>query len=573
MRRALLTALDNHFQSHFSLLSLSSTSEIPLKLARRNHSHNTGVPFSGVPETIRWDTNPDGLILVQMIRDCINCGNVTHGLQLHCYAIRSGFVSNVFVNTALVSFYAKVVSIDDAHKLFDEMSQPNVVSWNAVISGYVHSGDLWKALSLFLQLYQSNLRADAYSFTSALAACGQLNLLRLGMSVHSRIVVYGLVSSVVVANCLIDMYGKCSSIDGAIRVFDELKDRDVISWNSVIAACARNRKLQLASDYFYQMPWPDTVTYNEMISGISQFGDMDEAIKILRSMPNPNSSSWNAIISGYVVRNRAGEALDFFAEMHAKAVMDEFTYSSILSGIAGVSALKWGTLIHCCALKHGLIASMIIGSALVDMYSKCGQVNNAEMVFQFMPRKNIVTWNALISGLAHNGESRRVVQYFEELKGAKGLKPDDITFVNVLAACSHCQMPLEKAYGYLTSMTNDYGIKPKPEHVASIIRLMGHHGQLCKAEKVIYELGLESCPPVWRALLGASGACGNLGVAKVAAAYLRRLEGNEMGYVILSNINKDCGNWVDATAVWELMRDQGVIKEAGFSWIDERKFT
>ncbi|KAL2902954.1 hypothetical protein RDABS01_028036 [Bienertia sinuspersici] len=501
-----------------------------------------------------------------MIRSCINNGYVSHGKQLHCYALQSGFASDVYVNTALLSFYAKVVSLVDAHQLFDEMPQPNIVSWNTLISGYVHSGNLWKALSLFLELNQSELRADAYSFSSALAACGQLILLQLGMSIHSRIIVYGLESSVVVANCLIDMYGKCSNEDDAILVFNNLRDKDMISWNSVIAASARNQRLELASEYFYQMPCSDTVTYNEMINGISRFGNIDEAIKILMSMRNPNSSSYNAIISGYVVRNRAMEALEFFAYMHAnEVIMDEFTFSSILSGIASVSSLRWGMLIHCCAIKHGWATSLIIGSALVDMYSKCGQVKDAELLFQFMPRKNIVTWNTLISGLAHNGDSHRVVQYFEELKGVKGLKPDDITFINLLGACTNCQMPLEKAYKYLASMIDDYGIKPKPEHLASIIRLMGYHGQLSKAEKMIDELGFGSCPSVWRALLGACGGCADLGVAKVAAEKLVKLEGSEVGYVILSNINKDHGNWMDATAVWDSMRDQGVIKEAGFS--------
>ncbi|KMT12511.1 hypothetical protein BVRB_5g104380 [Beta vulgaris subsp. vulgaris] len=570
MQRAIYRAISNHSQNHkLSLLSLSSTSEPPIKLTRRSHTNVDGLPFSGIPETIKWGTKPDdSLTWVQMIRYCTNHNYVSHGKQLHCYVLQSGFTSNVYISTTLVSFYAKVVSLDDAHKLFDEIPQPNVVSWNAVISGYLHSGNLWNALSLFVELNQSELRANAYSFTLALAACGQLMLLQLGMSVHSKIVVYGLESSVVVANCLIDFYGKCSSEADAIHVFDELRDKDVISWNSIIAACARNRRLDLASDYFYQMPCPDTVTYNEMINGISKFGDINEAIKILRSMPNPNSSSWNAIISGYVVRNRAQAALDFFTQMHRNAViMDEFTFSSILSGIACVSALKWGSLIHCCAIKYGLVASRIIGCALVDMYSKCGRVLDAEILFRAMPIKNIVTWNALICGLAHNGESYRVIQYFEELKATKGLIPDDITFVNVLAACSHCQMPLEKAYEYLTSMIFNYGIKPKPEHLASIIRLMGHHGQLRKAEKMINELGFGSWSSVWRALLGACVVCVDLDVAKVAAAKLMELEGDEVGFVMLSNINKDRGNWVDANAVWQLMRGQGVIKEAGLSWV------
>ncbi|KAL9231141.1 hypothetical protein vseg_006399 [Gypsophila vaccaria] len=452
------------------------------------------------------------------------------------------------------------------------MAEPNVVSWNALISGYVRAGKLMKALSVFTELNRSGIRPDSYSFSSVLAACGLLSLLRLGMLIHSMVVVYGFDSSVVVMNCLIDMYGKSGFVEGSIRVFDGLLDKDVISWNSIIAACARNQRLDLAFHYFYQMPCPDTITYNELINGVSRFGVIDDAVAVLRSMPKPNSSSWNSILSAYVVRNRAGEALKFFAEMHRKGVvMDGFTFSSIISGIASISAFRWGVLMHCYTVKCGLVASTIIGSALIDMYSKCGKVEDAETLFYGLPQKNIVTWNTLISGFAHNGDSHKVVQYFEKLKETKGLRPDDVTFINVLASCCHNQTPLEKAYEYFRSMINDYGIKPRPEHVTSVIKLMGHHRQLSKVETMINDLGLGSCAAVWRALLGACGTYGELQIAKVAAARLSELEGrDEFGYVTLSNINKVCENWEDATAVWEQMKDKGVMKGAGFSWTEGR---
>ena len=572
MQRSLLGVLNNYFQIHnFFVISTFSISRFTLNLIRLNHTNAKELLFSEIAKTTKWDTEPDDFTLVQMIRNCTNRGHVIQGKQLHSYALRSGSASNVYVCTSLVSFYSKIVSMNDAHKLFDEMPRPNIVSWNTMISGYVHSGKLWKSLSLFIELGRSELRADAYSFTSALAACGLLILLHLGVSIHSKIIVYGLASSVFVTNCLIDMYGKCSSEAAAIRVFHELTDKDVISWNSVIAACARNQRLELAYHYFIQMPCSDTITYNEMICGVSQYGEIDEAFKILKSMPKPNSSSWNAIISGYVNRNRAGEALSIFGQMYASAIkMDEFTFSSILRGIASVSALRWGTLVHSCCIKHGQLTSMIIGSALIDMYSKCGQIQDAKLVFQHMPRRNIVSWNALISGLAHNGESHRVVQYFEKLKGVKWLKPDDITFVNVLAACSLCRMPLQKAYEYIMSMVYDYGIKPKPQHVGSVFKVMGQYGQLSKAVKIIHELGFESSPPVWRALLGACGACGDLEVAKIAATKLIKLENDEAGFVILSNIHKNRGNWEDASALWEQMRLEGVMKEPGFSSIESK---
>ncbi|KAJ8436333.1 hypothetical protein Cgig2_005257 [Carnegiea gigantea] len=526
MQRAILRAHDNHLQiQNLRALSLSSTSTLGISgnSVRRNHASNE-IAFLGVSET----TKPDGHALVQMIRNCMTQAHTSYGEQLHCYVLQSGFSSNVFVSTALVSFYAKMVSLEDARKVFEEMPQRNVVSWNTMISGYAHSGKLQKALSFFLELNKSEILADAYSCTPALAACGQLRLLRLGMSIHSRIVMYGLESSVVVGNCLIDMYGKCCSVEDAIRVFHGLVEKDVISWNSVIAASARNQRLEQAFAYIYQMPCPDTISYNELINGVAQFGNIDEAIDILRSIPNPDSSSWNSIISGYMVRNRTWEALGFFTQMHAKGViMDVFTFSSILSGIARVSSITWGTSIHCCTVKHGLVASTIIGSALISMYSKCGQVRDAEILFRSLPSKNIVTWSTIISGFAHNGESDKVIQYFEGLQGEKELRPDDITFVNLLAACSHNKMPLEQAYKYFSRMINEYGIEPTPEHLASMIRLMGHDGEVARAKKMIYELGFGSCKSVWKALLGACDECGNLEVAKVAAAKMVELGGDD----------------------------------------------
>ena len=568
MQRALFRAFENHIQTQNLLpLSLFSTSTLSISVSsvRRNHTGNE-IAFWAVSET----AIPDGHALVKMIRECIVQGQTSYGEQLHCSVLQSGFASNVFISTALVSFYAKMVSLDDARTLFDEMPHRNVVSWNTVISGYVHSGKLQKALSFFLELNKSEIQADAYSFTPALAACGQLRLLHLGMSMHARILIYGLESSAVVANCLIDMYGKCCSVEDAIRVFHGLVEKDVISWNSVIAATARNQRLEQAFAYVYQMSRPDAISYNELINGVAQFGNIDEAIDILRSIPNPNSSSWNSIISGYVARNRTWEALAFFTQMHAKAViMDEFTFSSILSGIARVSSTTWGTSIHCCTIKHALVTSTIIGSALISMYSKCGRVRDAEMLFHSLPNKNIVTWSTMISGFAHNGESVKVIQYFEGLKGEKDLRPDNITFVNLLAACSHNKVPLEQAYTYFSCMTNEYGIEPTPEHLASMIRIMGHHGEVATAKKMIHELGFGSCKSVWKALLGACDECGNLVVAEVAAAKMVELGGaDDFGYVVWSNINKRHGNWVYSNEVWKLMRHRGVIKEAGFSWID-----
>ncbi|CAA2958775.1 pentatricopeptide repeat-containing At5g47460 [Olea europaea subsp. europaea] len=515
-------------------------------------------------------SKPNAYTLVHLTRACTTTGRFSRGQQLHSHILKSGFDSNVFVSTALVNFYAMFEELNDAQKLFVEIPQPSVVSWNSLISGFVRSGKFRKALSLFVQMEKSGVLADSYSLTAALSACGQLSLVQFGKSVHSKIVKLGVQRSIVVSNCLIDVYGKCGFPAEAIWIFDDMADKDTISWNSILAANARNGKLESAFRIFSQMPNPDTISYNELISGIAQFGNIEDGIGILSRMPNPNSSSWNSIITGFVNRSRAREALEFFNKMHLRGVnMDEFTFSSLLSGIASLSAITWGCSIHCCTVKRGLNENVIVGSAIIDMYFKCGQVKEAEEIFHSMCRMNLVTWNTMISGYAHNGDSNKVIQLFEQLKTIKDLHPDEITFLNVLSACWHSRIPFGIANQYFEAMIKDHRINPTPEHCSCMIRLMGHEGEVYKAEKMINELGFESCGLVWRTLLGACVSCGNIELAEKAAMKVIELERDqELVYVMMSNIYAHHGNWKDVRGIRELMKKRKVRKVAGLSWIE-----
>ncbi|XP_016458965.2 putative pentatricopeptide repeat-containing protein At5g47460 [Nicotiana tabacum] len=514
-------------------------------------------------------SKPNAYSLVHLTRACTNLGWFSPGEQLHCCILKSGYDINVFVTTALVNFYVKSQLLNKAHQLFEEMTEPNVVSWNTLIFGYVRSGQFTAALNLFIQLERSELCSDSYSFTAALSACGPLGLRLVGRLLHAKIVKFGVECSIVVCNSLIDMYGKCGSTEESTNVFNSMMEKDTISWNSVIAANTRNNRLEQAFDFLHQMPEPDTVSYNEVISGMAQFGNIEDAVEMLSRMPTPNSSSWNSIITGYVNRGRAKEALHFFQNMHRNNVlMDQFTFSSILSGIANISAVTWGRLIHCCTIKYGVNETVVVGTALIDMYSKCGLMKEAEILFESLPVKNLITWNTIISGYAHNGNSDEVIRLFEQLKLVKDLQPDGITFVNVLAACWHNKMSLQAANEYFKLMVKQYEICPMPEHCSSMIKLMGQEGDVSKAEKMIYELGFENCGLVWKALLGASVTCGDIKIAEVAAAKVIELEGdNEFVYVLMSNMYALHRKWIDVGGTREQMKERKVRKEAGWSWI------
>ncbi|XP_076920712.1 putative pentatricopeptide repeat-containing protein At5g47460 [Bidens hawaiensis] len=515
-------------------------------------------------------TKPNEYDLVHKIRECTNSGLYNHGLQLHCYVLKSELTANGFISSALINFYVKMDLVKDAHQLFDEIPEPGLVAWNTLISGYVRSGKFRRGLSLFLELERSGICSDSYSYTAVLAVCGRLNFIWLGKSVHSKVVKSGVECSTFVSNCLIDMYGKCEVVEDAIKIFNEMWFKDTFSWNSVIDACTRNERIEQAVGFLNQMPNPDTITYNEIITGIARFGDMEQAIEILLTMPNPNSSSWNSILTGYVNHNSPRNALKVFNLMHSNGVqMDEFTFSSILSGVARVGAYTSGILIHCCVLKLGFDESVVVGSALIDMYSKCGQVNIAEFIFESVPDKNLVTWNAMISGFAHNENSSKVIELFKQMKQTKDIHPDGITFLNVLSACWHNKTPLEVAIQYFESMIHSYNIDPTVEHCSCMIRLMGHEGEVWRAEGMISQLGFESCGGVWRALLAACVDCGDLKVAETAARKVVDLEGDgDFVYVMMNNIYARFGKWEDADAMRKMMRDKKVSKEAGFSWIE-----
>lgn len=522
------------------------------------------------PQILGFGSKPNAYNLVHLIRDCTNNSRFSHGQQLHLQVLKSGFISNVFVSTSLINFYVKFELMSDAHHLFDEIPEPSVVSWNSLISGYVHSGKFHRALNLFSQLEKCNLAADSYSLTAALCACSQLSRVEIGKSLHSKIVKYGAECSVFVANCLIDMYGKCGYVSDAMKVFGDLIEKDDISWNSALAANARNGALDQAFAIFHQMPNPDTISYNELIDGIAKFGVVEDAITLLSRMPNPNSSSWNTIISGYANRERGRDAVRFFCKMHSCGVrMDEFTFSSVLSSIARLSSLTLGSLAHCCALKNGFDEYVVVGSAITDMYFKCGAVEMAERSFDSLPEKNLVTWNALISGYAHNGDSGKVFELFEKLKGTKDLEPDEITFLNVLSACWHGRVGLDVVRGYFDEMRIECGIDPMPEHCCLMMKVMGQEGDVGDAEAMIGELGFGSCAVVWRALLGACVSCGDVRVAEVAARRVVELEGeSEFVYVSLSNVYAGRGNWDGAARMRRVMKERKVRKEAGCSWIE-----
>ncbi|KAK9142990.1 hypothetical protein Syun_012390 [Stephania yunnanensis] len=515
---------------------------------------------------------PNSYTLVCLINTSIDLGWIFYGKELHCYVIQSGFSSNVYIGSSLISLYARSELLTEAQKVFDEITSRNIVAWNSLICGYIQSGQFLEAMSLVVELERSDMRADSFTINAALTACAQQCLLDFGQAIHSRIVKVGLNRNVVVLNCLIHMYGKCGCVDEGVEVFNEITHKDLVSWNSVIGASAANGRLAESFNFLNQMPCPDTISYNEVIHGITQFGNMEDAVRLMSQMPNPPPASWNSVITGYIIQDRVVEALEFFAKMRLEGVeQDEFTHSTILKGVSSSSALTWGRVVHSSAIKSGLDTSVICGSALVDMYSKCGEISSAELVFHSLPKKNLVSWNTMLAGYAHNGKASEVIRLFEQLKTVPGLTPDDLTFLCVLSVCAqgNAGEKLQLGSQYFKTMTKEYKIKPTVEHCTCMIGILGRRGEAWRAKEMIRELGYWTFGSVWKALLSACCWNGDVKGAEATTAKVIELDReDELVYVQLSNLYAYHGRWRDVSNVRRLMKDRRLLKEPGCSWLE-----
>lgn len=471
-----------------------SETEIPAEENNRDCHGNVNDAGTG-----QWD-------ILDVLQDCINTKSLLMGRSTHAHMIKNGIRNDVLVTNYLINMYARCGSIKDARDLFEKMPERSLVSWNTVVSAYTQSENGIEAIKMVWRMQQEGVLPDKFTFTSVLRACATLMALAEGKQVHALIVKIETEFNVFVESALVDMYGKCGSVEDARLVFDKMPERNLVSWNAMIAAFAQN-------------------------------GEGEEALNVFRQV------------------QRAG------------VNQNQYTLSSALSACASLAALQEGNQVHVVSIKTGFQYDVFVGSALVDMYAKCGSIKNAQNVFDEMPKRNVVSWNAMITGFAQHGRGIETLEIFEQMQQA-GVKPNGITFVCVLSACSHAGL-VNEGQRYFDSMTGDHGITPRIHHYACMIDLLGRAGRLYEAEDLIDKMPYEPNAAVWGSLLGACRIHGYMELAQRAAERLFEVEPHNAGnHVLLSNIYAAAGRWDDVEKVWKLMKDSGVKKDKGRSWVE-----
>ncbi|KAL6141058.1 hypothetical protein ACLB2K_059349 [Fragaria x ananassa] len=459
------------------------------------------------------------------------------GRGFHAHVLKYGFESNVSVHNALVHMYSVCGQVDMARGVFDMVSEKDVATWNAMISGYNKIKKFDESWKLFCEMEKKGVLPTSVTLVSVLSACSKLKDLDAGKQVQNYLKACVVKPNLVLDNALIDMYAACGEMDVALEIFEDMKRRDVISWTTIVKGFCGSGQVDLARNYFDQMPDRDYI-------------------------------SWTAMIDGYVRVNRFKEVLELFREMQTWNVRpDEYTMVSILTACAHLGALELGEWIKTYIDESKIKNDTFVRNALIDMYFKCGNVEKAARVFNAMLRRDKFTWTAMIVGLAINGHGKEALDMFSQmLKSA--VAPDKITYLGVLCACTHSGM-VDEGTNFFSSMSTQHGIEPTVAHYGCMVDLLGRAGRLKEAYEVIQNMPIEPNSVVWGTLLGACRMHKDAELGEVVAKQILDLEPeNSAVYVLLCNVYAACNKWESFREVRQTIMDKGIKKTPGCSLIE-----
>ncbi|KAL1336769.1 hypothetical protein AAHE18_10G086500 [Arachis hypogaea] len=546
---------------------------------------------------------PDFYTFPPVLKACVN---LIDGKKIHCYVVKLGFDWDVFVAASLINLYSRFGALDVAYELFDEMPDRDVGMWNAMISAFCQNGNADEALHVLNRMRSEGLKMDPVTVSSVLPVCALSGDIVSGMLIHLYVIKHGLEMDVFVSNALINVYSKFGRLGDVQRVFDHMEVRDLVSWNSIIAAYEQNDDPTTALGLFKEMQFvgiqPDLLTIvslasifgqlsdrrisssihgfiirhewlekdvvigNALVNMYAKLGAMDCACTVFEQLPVKDIISWNTLITGYTQNGLASEAINAFNMMEkcTKIIPTQGTWVSILPAYSHVGALQQGMKIHGRLIKNWLYKDVFVATSLIDMYGKCGRLVDGMSLFTEIPRETSVPWNAIISSLGIHGDGEVALQLFKDML-AEGVEPDHITFVSLLSACSHSGL-VNEGERCFDLMQKEYGIKPNLRHYGCMVDLLGRAGYLEKAYNLVSSMSMQPDASIWGALLSACRIHGNVDLGTFASSRLLEVDSENVGYyVLLSNMYANVGKWEGVTKVRSLARDHGLRKIPGWS--------
>ncbi|THU51497.1 hypothetical protein C4D60_Mb06t31660 [Musa balbisiana] len=432
-------------------------------------------------------------MITSTLSACADLGDPMIGKQLHCLAIKTGNGSDQYVEAGIVDMYANCSKMDLAHQAFSELEEPGLATWAALIGGFTKHGQGENALVLFKELLLSGLRPNEHIFPTALVACSSTGAVQVGRQIHSLIVKQGFKMSAHIGNAVMEFYAKCGLIKESSKLFEYMEERDIVSWNSMVDCYVKQRDFEGARNCLKKM----------LVEGV-----------------NP----------------------------------DPYTYSSILNLCANLPGLGWGSQTHGKVIKFSLDSHVVVGSALIDMYAKCGRLKYADKIFNILAFKNLVSWNSILVGYAQHGFGREALDIFRRMQ-EENVKPNDITFIGVLSACSHVGL-VEEGQSHFQNM-KDYDITPKIDHFACMVDLFARAGLIKMAYDFIRSMPMEPNKVIWRSLLSGCKTHGDLEIGMYAAKCTLELDPKDIAArVMLSGVCADIGLWDEKAGLREKLSQQ-----------------
>lgn len=615
------------------------------EFASKGHLSKAFEVFCGIRNHALASSSSDVLLhsFSSLLSCSINKKSFPAGKQLHAHISSFGLQKHPALVPKLVMFYASFDLLVDAHLLIETSGILHPLPWNVLISSYVRNGSNTEAILAFKHMVSNGIRPDHFTYPSVIKACGdQLNLV-LGKSVHKSIVGGNVEYNLFVQNALISMYGKCGEVDVSRKIFDRMPDKDLVSWNSIIAiyaskgmsseafqlledmlqdgaelniitwntvagACMRTGKFMGALELLsrmrsrglsldpvaviiglgssshtgllkvgkqihciavrsYYMDYENVK--NALITMYSRCKDLKHAHVLFRLVESTNIMTWNSMISGYAQCDLSDEAYFIFREMLLSSIEPNYvTIASILPLCARLADLRHGREFHCyIAKREELRDHLLLWNALVDTYARSGEVLKAKKLFCQLKKKDVVTFTSLIAGYGLQGDGKEALELFEEMIGLD-MKPDHVTMIAVLSACSHSGL-VAQGQMLFDNMQSVYGIDCRVEHFSCMIDLFGRAGLLQKAMRILTTMPYAPTPAIWASLIGACRIHGKMDMAEWAAEKLLQLKPRKSGYyVLIANIYAAAGCWSKLANVRTFMRDMGVRKDPGCAWLD-----
>ncbi|XP_047155604.1 pentatricopeptide repeat-containing protein At2g03880, mitochondrial [Vigna umbellata] len=488
---------------------------------------------------------------------------------------------------------------------FSLVSSHSLPTETESLLNFCHQRDLPRAMHVLDAMERRRVWADAIAYSELIKCCLAHGAVKEGKRVHRHIFSNGYHPKTFLINTLINMYVKFNLLEEAHVLFDKMPERNVVSWTTMISAYSNaklnDRAVRLLVFMFRDGVMPNMFTFSSvlracerlsdlkqlhscimkvglesdvfvrsaLIDVYSKLGELLEASSVFCEMVTGDSVVWNSIIAAFAQHSDGDEALHLYKSMsRAGFRSDQSTLTSILRACTSLSLLELGRQVHVLVLKFD--QDLILNNALLDMYCKCGSLEDAKLIFNRMTKKDVISWSTMIAGLAQNGFSMEALNLFESMK-VKGPKPNHITFIGILFACSHAGL-VSEGWIYFRSMKNLYGVDPEREHYGCMLDLLGRAGMLDDMVKLIHEMNCEPDVVTWRTLLDACRARQNVDLATYAAKKILKLDPHDTGaYVLLSNIYATSKRWNEVAEVRKAMKIRGIRKEPGCSWIEVNK--